>query len=264
MSKIKIVENRDILPGVLARVAASVLRRSHLARYHLVRGAWQLMKEVAAPHVESLSLDRIVTGGLDDVRVDVDAVSHDRAILLALSKRLLPATFFEIGTFLGYTTYAVARNNPQAQVYTLDLPDADSRTGAELEMTDEYLFKQWKRGSVFEGTPEAARIQRLAGDSATFDFTPFLGKMDMVFVDASHSYSYVKNDTEAALRLLSPTGTILWHDYPTYPGIYAYLNELAAGQHLRIVHPLHSGLAVYSRHPDFYQPAASAQGQHRG
>ena len=254
MSEIKIVGNRHILPGVLAGLAASFFRRPRLFRYHFVRGLWQLAKGVAAPAVRSILSERIA--GLART-VTLDATSPDRMLLVAISKHLQPATFFEIGTFMGDTTLAVARNNPQAQIYTLDLPDSDSRKDAKLEMTDEYLFKRWERGSAFRDTPEAARIQTLQGDSATFDFTPYLGKMDMVFIDASHSYSYVKSDTEAALRMLSPTGTILWHDYPTYPGIYAYLNELGHRQNLNIVHPLHTGLAIYSRRPDFLLPASN-------
>ena len=254
MNQIKTVENRHILPGVLARLATRLVMHPQLLRYHLGRGVFHIMKEISAPGVETITLDRI--NGLDGLFVEVDAVSPDRVILTALSKRLQPKTFFEIGTFLGDTTLAVARNNPQAQVYTLDLPSAESRTEAKLEMTDEYLFQRWERGSSFKNTPEAARIQCLEGDSATFDFSPYEGKMDLIFVDASHSYSYVKCDTEASLRLLSPTGTLLWHDYPTYAGIYAYLNELAIGQRLHIVHPRHSGLAIYSRHPDFFAPAS--------
>lgn len=100
---------------------------------------------------------------------------------------------------------------------------------------------------AFKGQPEASRIEPLTGDSATFDFGPYLGKMDAIFIDASHSYSYVKADTEAALKMLSPQGTILWHDYPAYPGIFAYLNELGAALDRKIYHILGTGLAFSSR-----------------
>ena len=36
---------------------------------------------------------------------------------------------------------------------------------------------------------------------------------DMVFIDASHSYSLVKRDIEIALRLCRPGGTVSGHDY---------------------------------------------------
>jgi predicted O-methyltransferase YrrM len=181
------------------------------------------------------------------VEVTTTVKSFDRAILCAFCKMLQPKTFFEIGTFLGETTLAIARSNPGTQVYTLDLPSPEERKSAALEMTDEYLFERWDRGSAFKGKPESARIQVLTGDSATFDFSPYAGKIDMAFIDASHSYSYVKADTEAVLGMLSPDGVILWHDYPAYPGIYAYLNELGATDGRKIYHIHGTGLAFSSR-----------------
>ena len=68
-----------------------------------------------------------------------------------------------------------------------------------------------------------------------------------MYVDASHSYSYVKSDTEAALSMLSASGTIVWDDYTHYPGIYAYLNELAPTLDRPIFHVLGTRLAVHSR-----------------
>jgi hypothetical protein len=76
--------------------------------------------------------------------------------------------------------------------------------------------------------------------------------MEMVFIDGSHSYSYVKSDTEAAFHMLSASGTILWHDYPGYPGVYAYLNELGLFSDRPIMHISGTGLAVYSRNDRVY------------
>jgi hypothetical protein len=70
-----------------------------------------------------------------------------------------------------------------------------------------------------------------------------------VYIDASHSYSYVKSDTEAALRMLAPGGTIVWDDYTYYPGLYAYLNELGTDLDKPILHLLETRLAVYSQTP---------------
>ena len=41
-----------------------------------------------------------------------------------------------------------------------------------------------------------------------------------MLVDAGHEYEFVKADTETALRLIRPGGTILWDDYdPGWPGV---------------------------------------------
>jgi Methyltransferase domain len=39
--------------------------------------------------------------------------------------------------------------------------------------------------------------------------------MDLIYIGASHSYSAVKNDTEKALRMLAPSGVIVWDGYYT-------------------------------------------------
>ena len=50
--------------------------------------------------------------------------------------------------------------------------------------------------------------------------------MDFVFVDGSHSYEYVLNDTRVALNLLNNSkGIIMWHDYGWREVVRA-LNEL--------------------------------------
>jgi predicted O-methyltransferase YrrM len=66
----------------------------------------------------------------------------------------------------------------------------------------------------------------------TYDYTPFLKKIDLVVVDGDHSYKFVKSDSENAFKLLRPGGMILWDDYvwnPRHPecaGVAQFVNEL--------------------------------------
>lgn len=244
MRSIKSVGNRKIAPRVLAGVLRNSLRNPKALRYSVLRSVWNILKRHAASSVENIQVHEIA--GIEKVSVSLNVTSHDRAVLCAIAKLIQPKLFFEIGTYLGETTLAIARNNPKTKIFTLDLPTPEARRDAALEMTDEYLFQRWERGSAFKGTIESERIQQLTGDSATFDFTPYEGKIDLVFIDASHSYSYVRADTEAALRIIPPTGTILWHDYPAYPGVFAYLNELGAHLDRKIYHIIGTGLAFLS------------------
>lgn len=138
---------------------------------------------------------------------------------------------FEIGTFDGRTALNLAANTPDAcRIYTLDLPPADlQKTSLDVARGDEKFILKETSGARFAGRPEAMRITQLWGDSATFDYKPYAGKMDLVFVDGAHSYEYVKKDTETALRLLKPEGgVILWHDYgsPYWKGLTRAINEL--------------------------------------
>jgi predicted O-methyltransferase YrrM len=141
-----------------------------------------------------------------------------------------PRRIFEIGTYRGYSTLHLALNAPDsARVYTLDLPKqvaAESAPGSEspggsagpsLRTTfmDAAHIRGARRGQdyAFAGTAAAARIELLFGDSATFDFRPYHGAIDLFFIDGAHSYDYVRSDTLQALRCVPAGGVIAWHDF---------------------------------------------------
>jgi len=204
-----------------------------------------LVKQQGAHYVHNIEISQI--RDIDQMLVEGTVLEYDKLVVSALCQLQNIKTFFEFGTYLGKTTWLVAHNNPDTNLFTLDLPSNNDRNNVKLELTDPYLFVQWDRGVAFANTLEAERIVRLAGDSADFDFSPYFGKIDAVFIDASHSYSYVKSDTEVAFKMLSPNGVIIWHDYPAYPGVFEYLNELARTCNRPIWHILGTGLALYSR-----------------
>jgi predicted O-methyltransferase YrrM len=242
------VSNWNILPSVVGGALSHGVAGPRRLRRQLLKRLWIELKRFAAPHITNIEVASIT--GIDGVHVEGPVLRRSPLVLCALASLLHPATIFEFGTYRGDTAWLLARNIPSARVYTLDLGGPDERYRAQLELTDiDEYFHAWDRGARFHGTPEGDRITQLAGDSATFDFAPYRGKIDLAYVDASHSYSYVRSDTEAALAMLSPSGTIIWDDYTHYSGIYAYLNELAAALDHPIFHVLDTRLAVYSRRP---------------
>jgi hypothetical protein len=215
----------------------------------LARDLWYAAKRHGSRGIRNVDLDFVDV--LDDVIVQgyLDGVDGSREIVAGLCAGLRCRTFFEIGTLWGQTTYTVARTSPETEVYTLDLPSKEAAAATKLVFTDERFLAQWNSGARLIGTPEGERVSRLFGDSATFDFSPYYGRMDMVYVDGSHSYSYVRNDTAQALRMLSDTGTIIWDDYPGYPGIYVFLQQISKRLDRPIYHINRTRLALYSRHP---------------
>jgi predicted O-methyltransferase YrrM len=244
--RIRRVRNRDILPAVIRDALSRAAADPRGARGRLLKSLWIELKRFSAPHIVSVELSGIA--GLDKVAVDGHVMRHSPLVLCALAQLLACRTIFEIGTFRGDTSWLLAHNLPRAHIFTLDLAGPESAEHVRLEITDvDEYFHTWDRGARFRDTPEGLRITPLVGDSATFDFSPYRGAMDLVYIDASHSYSYVKADTEAALAMLSPTGTIVWDDYTYYPGIYAYLNELAPTLGRPIYHLLGTRLAVHTR-----------------
>src|SRR5271166_5592306 len=151
------------------------------------------------------------------------------SVLASLVRRHRPRTVFEFGTFDGRTTVNLAANSdPETTVYTLDLPkSAIDRASLALAPGDLKYIDKEKAGSRYAETSYAAKIVQLYGDSATYDFTPYRKQIDMVFVDASHSYEYVLSDSANAMQLIRDDGGIIvWHDYGMWDGVTRALNEL--------------------------------------
>lgn len=70
-------------------------------------------------------------------------------------------------------------------------------------------------------------IHLLDGDSKIFDFSPYLGTMDVVFIDGGHDYETVLADTISAYALRKPGGVIVWHDCNVqHPDVWRFLLAL--------------------------------------
>jgi predicted O-methyltransferase YrrM len=162
-----------------------------------------------------------------------------------------PRRVFEIGTLRGYTALHFALNSPDdAVVHTLDLP----RGGiAQPSLTTTFMDDLHVEASLsadrlcFEGTAQEARIERLFGDSATFDFSPYHGNIDVFFIDGAHSYEYVRSDTERALNCVRPGGVIAWHDFGRagVNGVSRWLLEMQ--QHGHPIYSVPGGSLAYMK-----------------
>jgi predicted O-methyltransferase YrrM len=144
-----------------------------------------------------------------------------------------PGSVFEFGTFNGKTALNSAANTPPGtKIYTLDLPfEKSPATRLRLHPWDSRFVEIRGMGRYFRESAYRERIEQLNGDSAVFDYAPFVGKIDLVFVDASHSYEYVTSDSQRAITLLrGGKGVILWHDYGTkWHDVTRALNDLRTG-----------------------------------
>jgi predicted O-methyltransferase YrrM len=134
--------------------------------------------------------------------------------LAAICRHLRPRRIFEFGTHTGSSTLVMAINvADDTEIFTLDLEPSE------------------RVGSAYRNTEYSPRIRQLYGDSKTFDYAFFLGKVDFVFIDADHTYDGVKSDTEKAFELLRPGGVIVWDDYRWLDvhvecvGVTLFLNE---------------------------------------
>jgi predicted O-methyltransferase YrrM len=178
-------------------------------------------------------------------------------ILAALTRYFNPKTVFEIGTYNGFSAFHFAYNSsPETKIYTLDLPPDYNFTKPHREKLGRYsyddllvvqLSKETKDKRIYRGHPGEKKIVELFGDSMYFDFSPYYGKIDFVFIDGCHAYSYVRSDTENAFKMLSPTGVILWHDfdYIVHRDVFKFLNRLV--EERKIYSIPHTRFAIYGK-----------------
>jgi predicted O-methyltransferase YrrM len=153
--------------------------------------------------------------------------SFELAAICAMVKDKQCATIFEIGTFDGRTTRAMALNltDVNSKIYTLNLPPQTETVSLETGSVDVQLASKVISGERFINTEQAKQIEQLWGDSAKFDFSAYYKKMDLVFIDGAHSETYVANDTEKALQMIKQSGGwIIWHDAP-YFGVVRFLKK---------------------------------------
>ncbi len=179
------------------------------------------------------------------------ATTDTEAWILAVLARDARA-LFEFGTATGRTTYAWARNSPpDARITTLTLaPDQlgayQAGAGDGSRETRAALTESRFDRFLYSGTDVEHKVVQLFGDSKAFDEGPYAASCDLVFVDGSHAYSYVRSDSAKALRMLKPGGLLLWHDYsPLVPGVFRALNELV--RELPLVHLRGTAIVAYRK-----------------
>lgn len=169
-------------------------------------------------------LDRATTAHILELpRESYSVTELELLALAALTSFLRPRVVFEIGTADGRTTRNLAANVGAAgRVYTINLPLEEDSTHRQAVPV----------GFRFQGRIEAGRIVQFWGDSREFDFSPYFGRCQLVFIDADHSEEAVLADSKTALWLVDrEAGLILWHDALRY-GVQAALPLLMRQQSL--------------------------------
>ncbi len=170
------------------------------------------------------------------------------AYLALLTAAIQPQKIFEIGTYRGRTALNFALNSPPGcKVYTLDLPpERKSALARQVYPTDKVMIHDSLPEAEYRGKDVAHKIEQLYGDSTAFDFSPYYGQIDLVFVDGAHDYQAVQSDTLHALRMCRPGGLVVWHDFANYGDYHdvtrAVLDVLPAEEVTQIAN---TQLAVY-------------------
>ena len=130
----------------------------------------------------------------------------------------------EIGSWKGRSTLALACNTP-GNVYAVDTWEGTEQQGDELRQHEEgWLLEEFKRNVaganniyIYQGNSvEIAQQMKERGIV-----------LDMVFIDAYHTYDAAKVDILAWRPLLCEEGILCGHDHSNnWPGIVQAVKEL--------------------------------------
>jgi predicted O-methyltransferase YrrM len=144
-------------------------------------------------------------------------------------------SILEFGTFNGRTTINIAANISEiGNILTVDLPKGDiNNTKFPLEGINEKdkhdeLGYVGKTNKLYHRHPLKlkGKIRQLWMDTAQFPVNQYKEAFDFIFIDASHTYANVLNDSYNVLKCIKENGFILWHDYNGWPGVTQALNEV--------------------------------------
>jgi predicted O-methyltransferase YrrM len=153
---------------------------------------------------------------------------YEAEVMQGLIKQNDFKSIFEIGTFDGYSALKMSEADPDATIYTLDLPNGTIPEGLRWDDKDNirrlYTNNTYSLGRLFKGKKN---VIQLYGNSMDFDFTPYFDKINMVFIDGAHSWNYVRSDTSNALKMVKANGIVLWHDYYLlHPEVWFFLKRM--------------------------------------
>ncbi|HBR15964.1 MAG TPA: hypothetical protein DD723_10590 [Candidatus Omnitrophica bacterium] len=95
------------------------------------------------------------------------------------------------------------------------------------------IFAAQINGFTLKGNLTHKNLTLVCGDSTSqrvLNIVKALGTYDFIFIDANHTYEFVKKDFENYKTFLNKGGVIGFHDVdcPDWPGINKFWNELKA------------------------------------
>jgi len=131
---------------------------------------------------------------------------EDTALLLNLCRRR--ERILELGTHLGYTTENIARSFPNSAVHTVDIiKEIESNVKHISDFQKLEILSKEESGKMIS----SKNVTQFKMTTDSF-FEQTKEKYDLIFIDASHSYTAVINDTNNSIDHLNNGGIIVWHD----------------------------------------------------
>lgn len=181
----------------------------------------------------------------EDIKIftflDGGSLLTDVALLKCLARQFENCRYFEIGTWRGESAVNLA--DICREVFTLNLSEEEMK---ELGVPGETIAQQ----DMFSKDNDS--IVHLKGNSRHYNFAAIAKKFDLIFIDGSHHYEDVKNDTEKVFtHLVHDNSVVVWHDYGVNPDEVRFqvfagiLDGLDPEKHHYLHHVAHTKSAIY-------------------
>ncbi|MDC3408822.1 class I SAM-dependent methyltransferase [Burkholderiales bacterium] len=140
--------------------------------------------------------------------------SHHWIVFTALALTMNVRRVLEIGTFDGEFTSTLARLFPDAEVVTIDLPDADSQVRATYNRVSDTSFDKFLHKRA-----ENLSLSNITSISRNSFYLPEIAreKFDVIWLDGDHTFPALGWDFCNAYHLLEEGGVIVCDDVYRYP-----------------------------------------------
>jgi predicted O-methyltransferase YrrM len=153
--------------------------------------------------------------------------------LTELIKSKQVQSFVEIGVYDGDNLLKLAKRFPNVSFIGID-PYYDGEYNDRYELKNKDYWDH-KYDSIMKKVEKLdnLRIIRKSSLEAVVDFK--FDSVDLVFIDAIHTYKDCKDDINHWLKIVKPGGVLSGHDYSlTYFGVIMAVNEILGIDNIKI------------------------------
>jgi predicted O-methyltransferase YrrM len=153
--------------------------------------------------------------------------------LTELIKSKQVQSFVEIGVYDGDNLLKLAKRFPNVSFIGID-PYYDGEYNDRYELKNKDYW-DYKYDSIIKKVEKLdnLRIIRKSSLEAVVDFK--FDSVDLVFIDAIHTYKDCKDDINHWLKIVKPGGVLSGHDYSlTYFGVIMAVNEILGIDNIKI------------------------------
>ena len=156
--------------------------------------------------------------------------THDRVYDYLIEKTPIGGSILELGAWLGKSSSYLADKAGDRNVIIVD-----SWKGSPNELgTTHILATQTDIYEIFKENMGDRKYQSIRGLSKDVSEQFEDESLDVVFIDATHTYPAVKQDIQLWLPKVKTGGILAGHDYePNFPGVVRAVDELLPNKEIK-------------------------------